>query len=189
MTKREQQRIETRKKIYDIALDLFLEKGFDKVSVQMIVKKANLSIGAFYHHFASKEALIDEGYRDFDKQLEKEYQTSNPKAGKEAIYFLIHNQNEACFDMGVELTSVFFKNQIGIKHDYMFDTNRFLVKKLEENIECINTSFSSTDEIVLQLLRVTRGTIYDWCLHNGDFDLNKQALVCVDMCLKYYGIE
>lgn len=188
MTKREQQKIETRNKIYEIAFQLFLEKGFDKVTVQMIVQKANLSVGAFYHHFQSKEAIIDERYRDFDELLEEKYQLEKPKMGLESIYYLIYKQNEACFEMGYELTCVLFKNQIGIRHSYMFNTDRFLVKALKENVDVINKGNIETNTIVEELLRITRGTIYDWCLHDGNYDLFEQAKICVNMCLLYYGL-
>ena len=51
MTSRDEQRIETRKRIYDAAIELFLEKGFETVTIEDIRKKAKVSVGAFYHHF------------------------------------------------------------------------------------------------------------------------------------------
>lgn len=51
---------ETVKKILDAALVLFLEKGYEKTSVLDIVERMDgLSRGAFYHHFKSKEAVLD----------------------------------------------------------------------------------------------------------------------------------
>ena len=39
------------------ALDLFLSKGYEASSIQEITHKTGLSVGAFYRHFASKEAM------------------------------------------------------------------------------------------------------------------------------------
>jgi AcrR family transcriptional regulator len=60
---------ETVKKILDVSLRLFLEKGFEKTTVLDIVSNlGGLTRGAFYHHFKSKEevleAIFDESFAD-----------------------------------------------------------------------------------------------------------------------------
>lgn len=49
------QTIET---ILSVSSKLFVEKGFDKTSMQDIVNMAGISKGAIYHHFKSKEEII-----------------------------------------------------------------------------------------------------------------------------------
>ncbi len=44
--------------IYESALRLFWEKGFQSTSVQHVVESAGLTKGAFYHYFASKDDLL-----------------------------------------------------------------------------------------------------------------------------------
>jgi AcrR family transcriptional regulator len=58
------------------AFKLFLQKGYKSVSINDIMNDTNLSKGAIYHHFESKEkilfAALDEYYFDdlaFDKSL------------------------------------------------------------------------------------------------------------------------
>lgn len=51
---------EHKTKVLDAAGKLFRERGFDNVSVSEIMKAAGLTHGAFYGHFASKEALVAE---------------------------------------------------------------------------------------------------------------------------------
>ncbi|GAA0178940.1 TetR/AcrR family transcriptional regulator [Clostridium sediminicola] len=47
-------------RILDISLKLFLEKGYEKTTIQDIVDNlGDLSKGAIYHHFKSKEEIID----------------------------------------------------------------------------------------------------------------------------------
>ncbi|WP_110207649.1 TetR/AcrR family transcriptional regulator [Nocardioides daejeonensis] len=48
----------TRGQLVDSALRLFEEQGFDRTSLQQIVSDAELTKGAFYHHFQSKEDLL-----------------------------------------------------------------------------------------------------------------------------------
>ena len=49
---------QTVKLILDTASTLFLQKGYDKTTLQDIINATKLSKGAIYHHFASKEAII-----------------------------------------------------------------------------------------------------------------------------------
>lgn len=49
---------ETVKLILDTAAKLFTEKGYDETSLQDIIDKTNLSKGAIYHHFSSKEEIF-----------------------------------------------------------------------------------------------------------------------------------
>ena len=44
--------------ILDTASTLFLQKGYDKTTLQDIIAATKLSKGAIYHHFASKEAIL-----------------------------------------------------------------------------------------------------------------------------------
>ena len=50
---------ETINRILDVAFRLFMEKGYDRTSIQDIIDHlGGLSIGAIYHHFKSKEDIL-----------------------------------------------------------------------------------------------------------------------------------
>ncbi len=51
---------ETVKLILDVATYLFVEKGYDATSLQDIINETHLSKGAIYHHFSSKEEILQE---------------------------------------------------------------------------------------------------------------------------------
>lgn len=71
-----------------------MEKSFEEVKITEIVKKVGVSVGSFYYHFPSKDDIIDEGYRDFDKELQRLYSEENPRPGYAAIQFLVEQQAE-----------------------------------------------------------------------------------------------
>jgi len=51
---------ETIQKILDVSLQLFVEKGFEQTTVLDIVENlGGLTRGAFYHHFKSKEEVLE----------------------------------------------------------------------------------------------------------------------------------
>lgn len=53
----------TKERILASATELFSRYGFQKVSIGQIMKLAKMTHGAFYAHFASKEALYNESVR------------------------------------------------------------------------------------------------------------------------------
>ncbi|SJN14599.1 Transcriptional regulator, TetR family [Halomonas citrativorans] len=53
----------TRERILASATELFSRYGFNKVSIGQVMKLARMTHGAFYSHFASKEALYDASVR------------------------------------------------------------------------------------------------------------------------------
>jgi AcrR family transcriptional regulator len=60
-----------RTRVLDAAVDLFARQGYDGTSVAEVIAQAGVAKGGFYHHFASKEALLYEVYGDLiTRQLE-----------------------------------------------------------------------------------------------------------------------
>jgi AcrR family transcriptional regulator len=53
-----------RERILESAVGLFAEQGYDATSVAQVITRAGVAKGGFYHHFASKEALLYEVYGD-----------------------------------------------------------------------------------------------------------------------------
>ena len=65
---------ETTNQILRVALDLFIQKGYEQTSIQDIINGlGGLTKGAIYHHFKSKEeimqAVIDHLFKDVDEML------------------------------------------------------------------------------------------------------------------------
>jgi AcrR family transcriptional regulator len=49
---------ETRQRILDVALDLFVEQGYDKTSLREIAERVGVTKAALYYHFQSKEDIV-----------------------------------------------------------------------------------------------------------------------------------
>jgi AcrR family transcriptional regulator len=52
----------TRDHVFETALALFRRRGFERATMRDIAKAAGLSLGAAYHYFPSKEALVEAYY-------------------------------------------------------------------------------------------------------------------------------
>src|SRR6478752_5082078 len=65
--RRERKKAATRKNISDVATMMFLERGFDDVSIREIADAADVSPTTVFAHFPQKEALVfdeDDEQRD-----------------------------------------------------------------------------------------------------------------------------
>lgn len=58
------------KEILEASLRLFCEKGFDRVSINMIADECNISHGLLYHYYQSKEEILTNLNRTYLKELE-----------------------------------------------------------------------------------------------------------------------
>jgi AcrR family transcriptional regulator len=49
---------DTRRKIYEAAMELFREKGFEQTTMRDIAAKAGVALGGAYYYFSSKDAIV-----------------------------------------------------------------------------------------------------------------------------------
>jgi len=57
----------TRRKIYDAALELFREQGFEQTTMRDIATKAGVALGGAYYYFSAKDAIVLEFYRQMQE--------------------------------------------------------------------------------------------------------------------------
>lgn len=180
VSKRVLQGIETKKNIINCAKELFREKGYNRVSVDEIIKKANSSKGSFYTHFRSKEELlfnmvplVDEVYLEF---LELNLQPDNTI---DKISLFINYVFKTIEDkIGLEFISTIYSTQIKdlASDSFLITSDRKYYQVLLELIEEgkmtneIKQELSS-ENMVSILTTCIRGVIYDWCLKKGGFSI------------------
>lgn len=59
MSKPQSRRTDTRGRILDVALELFLEHGYDQTSLREIAEHLDVTKAALYYHFRTKEDILD----------------------------------------------------------------------------------------------------------------------------------
>jgi AcrR family transcriptional regulator len=62
-----------REELLAIAAGLFAERGYRNTTVRDIADAAGILSGSLYHHFDSKESMVDEILRSFQEELFGEY--------------------------------------------------------------------------------------------------------------------
>ncbi|HEY4238746.1 MAG TPA: TetR/AcrR family transcriptional regulator [Kofleriaceae bacterium] len=79
-----------RREILDAALRIFADRGFHGTNVPDIAQAARVGTGSLYRYFASKEALVNEVYRDAKLRLRAALLDGlgEPAPGKHKPWFL-----------------------------------------------------------------------------------------------------
>jgi AcrR family transcriptional regulator len=179
-TKREQQKIETRLRIYDIAMDLFARKGYTRVSVNDICEKAGVSKGTFYYYFSSKDQVIleeflkiDQFYVESMEELSKKYKSPLKKLNELIMLSFQYTNN-----LGVKSLKVIYNSEIDPlrKKPRLASSKRPLYTIIEELVKYAQKqgelrSDVSIESITALYINCYRGIQYEWCLQNGRFDM------------------
>jgi AcrR family transcriptional regulator len=81
--RRERKKAATRQAIADAALRLFLERGYDRVSIRDVADAADVATTTLFKHFPSKEALVFD--QDEDREAELRAVVARRPAGQDVI--------------------------------------------------------------------------------------------------------
>ena len=176
ITKRHEQALETKDRIYSAAIDLMDRKGFENITIADISKKAGVSVGAFYHYFTSKNDILADIFYKVDEYFSTQV-ISGLKKGSIPEKIIEYFSYYAKFSVrsGVELTQQLFKPQI----KFFIENNRPMVTLLEDLIREGQQKKEirvddSPKEIARFLIVMARGVVFDWSVYDGNYDLEAQ---------------
>jgi AcrR family transcriptional regulator len=74
----------TQQLLQEALITLILEKGYDAITVQDILDRANLGRSTFYAHYRDKEDLLLSGFQELFAGFQKEYLHVTPPGGDPA---------------------------------------------------------------------------------------------------------
>jgi TetR/AcrR family fatty acid metabolism transcriptional regulator len=173
MTSRQAQAIRTKEKLFTTAMNLIDKKGFDNVTVQEISKKANVSVGIFYHYFESKNDILFEIYKLADNYFRDEVsQLLDKDNSLERILQFFYYYAKYNHDRGLESIKLLYnpKNKgFILKERYMLTLLQNIIRIGQEKCEIVQDM--TPEQICNDLFIISRGVVYDWCLHEGNYDL------------------
>jgi TetR/AcrR family fatty acid metabolism transcriptional regulator len=172
-TKRQERAVETKNRIYTAAIDLMDRKGFEKLTIVDISKKAGVSVGAFYHYFKSKNDILAEIFRKADDYFSTKVIFSlNKKSIPDQIVEYFDHYAKFNVASGVEMTQQLFNPKIKFfikKSRPMLTILRDLIRKGQEKKE-IRTD-TDAEELSRFLFILARGVVFEWSLYEGRYDL------------------
>lgn len=188
---RKEQAEETKKFIFHTALELLGEKEFEKITVRDIVKKANVSIGTFYHYYSTKLDVYYETYIIADEYFETTVKTKiNELADtqEKLTLFFEYYAKYNCEITDIALTRVLY-NSANKCFDRHSDIGMIpiLVSILQEGLDKgILESKKDANELAQFLMISIRGQIYHWCTNDGNYDLKEAVLEHLNLLLTIF---
>ncbi len=185
LTQRQVNSLETKNTIYNTALTLFAKHGYDKVTIEDIAKYAGVSKGTFYTHFKSKDHVFLEQFEKIDNHYERMLKNVDPQeSASNRLLIYARALTGYCSDMaGVNIMKIVYANQISVTTKatkLLNDETRKLYSLVHEIVVLgqergeFRTDISSHD-LLIMIIRLGRALIYDWCLYDGNYDLNEEG--------------
>ena len=183
LTQRKQQALDTRRKIFNTALSLIKEKGFDKVSVDDICAACGVSKGAFYHHFKSKLDIMSESESLINDMLENIQIHESDGSVKEKLLILMGSILDVVEKSGVEVTRQLTVVTTGghyiqeeNRNTFAIHTRKLIQQILTEAVEkgelASEVNIEASAEIIMTFLS---GMIADWCIFNGAYSISEKG--------------
>lgn len=168
----------TEQKLIDAALTLMRQRGYDAVSIRDICRQAGATTGAFYHHFRSKEEMLERGGRQLDLYIQKQLEIKPFHSSLSALRIIFTAYAEYMEQNQGELTARYYQNMLAVSARRPFDEDRTVYQTVRRYMEQarqkgILADTYSPEEASSFCVRHFRGIVIDWALHNYDFSLTE----------------
>lgn len=175
--------------IFLIAIKEMEKVGFQNLTIRGICAAANISTGMFYQHFETKEELLGyhftRAHQEFEKKIAKKI--SNKKDVKTQLvdYYAWYTKYTAEFGLD------FCQNFFNINNSTM-NTDLFTNQVIGFTVDCITTAVEdgfilpdggTIKDVADDLCVIVKGAIFNWCSHNGEFDLSKYVSRLLTRCM------
>jgi len=166
-TDQENKSAQTRQKILESAIELFLKYGIKRVTIDDICNNCNLTKGSFYHHFQTKDHIVTLSVNSgLDMYVESNYINDNRLNLSEQITNLNLCAFEYFKSIGKEMTRVAYVSMINSSVDVRIE-GRIYVDYLTSIIRQVNEcNVASTDfnfnEAYIHSISVFTGIIMKW---------------------------
>jgi AcrR family transcriptional regulator len=173
LTKRQEKALETENRIYTAAIRLMDRKGFERITIADISKKAGVSVGAFYHYFKSKNDILAEIFQKADDYFSTQVVSGlKKKSVPEQIVEYFDYYAKFNVASGVEMTRHLFNPKIKFfikKERPMLTILQDLIRKGQEKKEI--RADEDPEELARFLFVMARGVVFEWSLYDGRYDL------------------
>jgi len=174
--RRREQARQTEQAILRAAMELSRESSFDKVSVRDICRRAGITTGAFYHHFAAKEDLLTRGFAPLDSYMEEALKGREGEPPLERLRLILSTYAQFIETQGPELVARYYQRRLTDPSAASMDPTRYTLRAM---LDCLRETAEqgmlaegeSAEWLADFLFRHFRGTVVDWIIHRGGYPL------------------
>ncbi|MGN1413877.1 MAG: TetR/AcrR family transcriptional regulator [Anaerovoracaceae bacterium] len=173
-TMRRRQAIQSKQKIAKTAISLFRKYGYNSVTINDICKKANVSVGTFYHYFETKGAVFKTVIEDIDHRLFQYIDHAGSESSKlNALLDFVIYFARSHMEIEIDILTIWLSPEFQAIGDQAGEKTFVALLQLVESGQETGEIMTdlSAESIAQQIFIGTKGLLYDWCLHQGSYDL------------------
>lgn len=179
----------TQTRILQAARVLVKSQSWEETKIKEICAEAGVSIGAFYHHFSSKQELMNRAFLLFDETLVESLpgQAGTPL---EAVKEVLLAQTAFVVSEAGPIITEYYKNILMDKTRSAVNPERAYYQRVLLCVSNARSDFRVDLEpgyIAELLIKFVRGCLIDWCLHDCGYDVVERTSMELDFLLR--GLE
>lgn len=173
----------TKEALLEAIIELAKEKGYEKITIRDICRKAGISTGSFYHHYHSKEELAKEAYYQIDRLITEEFiENCKKQSSEKNLYTLLEVYIRYVVEEVGMIIKEYYKIMLEETDISVFNPERLYYRALESAlVNCVQDNIISEpddySELTEYCIRFVRGLIFDWSVRNGSYDIQKQLQI------------
>ena len=177
----------TRANVLSAAMALMKDRGYYDTTIRDICAEAGVSIGTFYTYFPSKRDIFADIFERADRIFENEVAAEvkgNNWSEKIVDYFRYYAKIN--LDSGIELMKVIYsaENTWFTKDRPMQQVLINIISEAQKNGEL--SADTQPRDIAFFLFTLARGCCYNWCIRDGQYNLEAQMTDFITRALISY---
>lgn len=171
-TSRQIQAAETKDKISKTLIRQMRERSINEITIRELCQLADISTGAFYHHFSCKEEAILYTYRNSDKIFESLDLKGSPR---ENIVMIVKTHLGLLQPDTIVFTQQLYTAHLAYNDDYFSSEKRCIFQMLRGELASFlgsHASLETVSKLTWKILNYCRGCIYNQCIRPDQVEKN-----------------
>lgn len=181
-------RAQAKEKIFDAAMQLLQDYGYDYITVNNICEMAGISVGNFYHYFENKDELMSnffvvawEKYVVTQRKAAPQAAPATPEEHLAAIVAFFESYSEFCAAQGLEFVRHFYlptNTALSMTITPAAETHFALpsLQHVEAQVRAAQEAgvlAPEADPVQLtdDLCMLEKGCVFEWCVSEARFPL------------------
>jgi TetR/AcrR family fatty acid metabolism transcriptional regulator len=167
----------TKERIVRASLTIMTRKGYENTTIRDICKEAKVSVGTFYKYFRTKNDTYVAVYEPADEYFTNTVAKSiRGYSAVDKVVDFFRYYAKMNLNTGIEMVKILYSpdNSWFVKRRPMQQVLEKIIKNGQESGELADDMEAT--EIVDFLFIFMRGCCYNWCMLNGNYDLEAQMV-------------
>lgn len=171
---------QTRQRIFAAAKSLIERQGAEALTVRAICKEAGISNGSFFYQFPTKDALlayfVTEGFDAYVRGHEREWPEADASLQECVLgWYVLYARY--CEEAGPALLSaIYVPTNRSLAPEGADGALNILISEIVRKISSAQeagllASGEDPADIAGELCSVVKGSVFEWCIVRGGFDL------------------